>query len=209
MVFAKTPDTASFLSYAWRQRDQVTKHYLALVESFALLDDSNGSRCTEGVMEFPMEPSTERLKWQIATADGSGGKESITKWKVVDTLSPSDSTGSRTILLDLQPITGRTHQLRVHCAHVGSGIIGDSLYGTTTSSWDSTLDLSHPDAPILHLHAWKLAFPDPQTTQLREYTSYPSWYPCPTDGNSIEKDGVADKETSTSNDNLQVDPTVG
>lgn len=161
MVFAKTPEAASFLSHAWRERDQVTKRYIALVKNFSPHLE-NGQ--TEGIIELPMEPSSERLKWQVAS---SGGKESITKWRLIDKQSD-------TILLDLQPITGRTHQLRVHCAHVGNGIVGDSLYGDTP--WNSELDLSHPDAPILHLHAWKLSFPDPCSKEFREYTSYPLWY---------------------------------
>ena len=54
------------------------------------------------------------------------GKPSLTRYKVL-------STDGRTSLLSLQPITGRTHQLRVHCAHMGFPILGDPQYGSEES----------------------------------------------------------------------------
>ena len=54
------------------------------------------------------------------------GKPSVTRYKVL-------STDGRTSLLSLQPITGRTHQLRVHCAHMGFPILGDPQYGSEES----------------------------------------------------------------------------
>ena len=54
------------------------------------------------------------------------GKSSLTRYKVL-------STDGVTSLLSLQPITGRTHQLRVHCAYMGFPILGDPQYGTAES----------------------------------------------------------------------------
>lgn len=54
------------------------------------------------------------------------GKPSLTRYKVL-------STDGVTSLLSLQPITGRTHQLRVHCAYMGFPILGDPQYGTAES----------------------------------------------------------------------------
>ena len=54
------------------------------------------------------------------------GKPSLTRYKVL-------STDGVTSLLSLQPVTGRTHQLRVHCAYMGFPILGDPQYGTAES----------------------------------------------------------------------------
>ena len=54
------------------------------------------------------------------------GKPSVTQYKTL-------STDGETSLLELRPITGRTHQLRVHCAHMGVPILGDPQYGTAAS----------------------------------------------------------------------------
>ena len=54
------------------------------------------------------------------------GKPSVTRYKVL-------STDGQTSLLELQPVTGRTHQLRVHCAYMGFPILGDPQYGTADS----------------------------------------------------------------------------
>jgi len=65
-----------------------------------------------------------------------------------------EAAGTRLALAALRPRTGRTHQLRVHMAHVGHAIIGDGKYGGTGA---------HPGGAIarkLHLHAWRLRLPD-------------------------------------------------
>ena len=99
----------------------------------------------------------ERLKWQV----DSGGKPCQTIWRVavlesnttsrqLDDHDPAASAAGNAsaldndavsnleqlVTLELQPLTGRTHQLRVHCAAVGSGIEGDLLYGDCPIDWD-------------------------------------------------------------------------
>jgi len=54
------------------------------------------------------------------------GKESITRYRVIE-------TDGKTSLLELTPVTGRTHQLRVHCAYMGCPILGDPQYGSEAS----------------------------------------------------------------------------
>lgn len=56
------------------------------------------------------------------------------------------------VLVQARPATGRTHQIRVHLAHVGLPLLGDDLYG-----------VSDPDAKRLMLHAWRLQLPHPGT----------------------------------------------
>ena len=80
-----------------------------------------------------------------------------------------DHAARRYTLMALRPITGRTHQLRVHMAHVGHPIIGDGKYGGDKSnpnggnSNGGHLGGPHPGGIIarrLHLHAWRLRLPD-------------------------------------------------
>jgi len=77
------------------------------------------------------------------------------------------------ILLELKPVTGRTHQLRVHCAALGSGIVGDSLYGDNPIVLDLTSLIEEKEPPALHLrlHAYKLSFPHPITDKVDEFSS--------------------------------------
>jgi 23S rRNA-/tRNA-specific pseudouridylate synthase len=60
-------------------------------------------------------------------------------------------------LLDLVPVTGRTNQLRIHCAHVGHPLVGDRLYG------DPDADAAVGASGRLCLHACALAFNHPVT----------------------------------------------
>ena len=63
--------------------------------------------------------------------------------------------GEGAALVELEPETGRMHQLRVHLASVGRPIAGDARYG-------GTLVLGRAPVPRLMLHAWRLSFPHPQ-----------------------------------------------
>ena len=84
----------------------------------------------------------------------SSGKPSRTAYRVLE-------RGEKTTLLELQPLTGRTHQLRVHCAHMGWPILGDPQYGTPESlAFSEKLGLQHQQ-----LCAKVLTFPHPVTDQ--------------------------------------------
>jgi tRNA pseudouridine32 synthase/23S rRNA pseudouridine746 synthase len=75
----------------------------------------------------------------------AAGKPSTTRWRVL----ARDTAMARTRLC-LEPLTGRTHQLRVHLAAIGHAIVGDALYGAPGD-----------DAPRLMLHALALRLPHP------------------------------------------------
>ena len=80
------------------------------------------------------------------------GKPSLTRYRLVERLEGYSR-------LALEPVTGRTHQLRVHCAHMGFPILGDPQYGTEESlALSEKLGLSHQ-----HLEAKRLCFPHPVT----------------------------------------------
>ena len=70
------------------------------------------------------------------------GQPASTAWKVL-------GRGAGLTWLALEPLTGRTHQLRVHCAEMGWPIVGDNIYGTAPRA----------GGPILHLHAREIVVP--------------------------------------------------
>ena len=157
MVFARSKEVASFLGKAWQERDRVAKGYVARVKRWPPYDECMQ---TEGIIELALIPIEERLKWKV----DKNGKPSKTLWKI-------RKVEHELITLDLTPITGRTHQLRIHLAEVGSGIEGDSLYGDNPMVW-------HPENPggrRLYLHAEHLSFPHPQTSEIMNFTSKISW----------------------------------
>lgn len=77
------------------------------------------------------------------------GKRAITRYRVIEALA------KQLALIELEPVTGRTHQLRVHMAELGCPIVGDGKYGGGKAHVKGTISLS----PRLHLHAWKIELP--------------------------------------------------
>lgn len=174
MVVARTCEAAQALSKAWRER-RVTKTYRAMVHNWptehvattgtttTVPPGNDGDNDDEGRIDLPLRASTEeRLKWVV---DLQHGKPSTTLWKVLPSWKerPSDA-----VHLELVPITGRTHQLRVHCAVVGGGIRGDSLYGISAQQ-------NFAVGETLKLHAYHLNFPHPSDGRPMAFTLPPSW----------------------------------
>ncbi len=133
LVLARNARAHSFLSKAFAARD-VDKTYEALID--APLEPA------KGLIDLPIGKDHERRpRYRI---DPESGRPSQTRYRVAETVDD----GIRVIL---EPITGRSHQLRVHLLAQGRPIQGDSLY--------------HPEADRherLMLHAARLAFPDPE-----------------------------------------------
>lgn len=110
LVGARNPETATLLQKQFADRT-TKKTYLAVVagipkESTALIDLPIGRN--------PTEPSTFRVD--------AKGKAATTRYRII---AHTDSTS----LVELQPLTGRTHQLRVHMAYLNTPIYGDRVYG--------------------------------------------------------------------------------
>lgn len=96
---------------------QVEKHYWAIVDGAPAVP--------EGEIDAPLRKiSTRETGWRMVVA--KGGLAARTNFRV------QASTG-RYSLLDLSPQTGRTHQIRAHCAHMGWPILGDPIYGQARS----------------------------------------------------------------------------
>lgn len=119
MVFAKTPEAHTALQQQFENRE-VTKAYLAQVGP----GDLQLEKGARGKITLPLAPDWyDRPRQQI---DPESGKPAVTEYEVLQ-FHPDG-----TALLRLIPHTGRTHQLRVHCAHpagLNRPIIGDRLYG--------------------------------------------------------------------------------
>ncbi len=142
MVVAKTQRALSQLSRHFNRR-LIAKRYLALVTG-AVRDD-------RGRWQAPIGRDPQRQPHWWVSEDG---KLSVTNFTVRERLRG-------VTLLELEPVTGRTNQLRIHAAYFGHAIIGDDLYGKAD------------DATRLCLHAWRLAFHHPATGEWVEYSAPP------------------------------------
>jgi tRNA pseudouridine32 synthase / 23S rRNA pseudouridine746 synthase len=131
----------------------VEKIYWAVVEGSPDRD--------EGVIELPLGRRDAARGWWMKP--DPKGQPAVTRWKVMGRLAasphpdaalphavdPPPPREGRLTWLALEPLTGRTHQLRVHCAAMGWPILGDAIYGTAP----------RVGGPILHLHAREIAVP--------------------------------------------------
>jgi len=149
MVFGLDPDAQRHLSAQFEAR-RVGKAYCALVAGII--------EAETGIIDVPMRLDVDRRPIQIV--DHDQGRSAITRWRVL-TLEV-DRTRLR-----LEPETGRTHQLRVHCAHIGHPILGDVIYGPQPQTANS--------APRLMLHACLLEFHDPTTAEHVRFESASGW----------------------------------
>jgi tRNA pseudouridine32 synthase / 23S rRNA pseudouridine746 synthase len=127
MLFARGIDAQRALSRAFENR-QVKKHYIAVVDGLMQVD--SGEINLPLICDWPNRPR------QIV--DHTTGKPSLTRYRV---LSRDEVT--QTTHVELSPVTGRSHQLRVHLASIGHCILGDSLYATTEARAASTRLLLH------------------------------------------------------------------
>ena len=146
MVLAKSAVVQAELRRQFEQR-AVEKHYEAMLEA----EMPEGQ---EGEIRLPLRPDVDNRPLQVV--DTENGKSALTIYKVVENVD-----GHAHLLLT--PHTGRTHQLRVHCAKaLGNPILGDRLYGNQS-------------APRLMLHAGELSFTHPQTGERLCFTCTPEW----------------------------------
>ncbi len=131
VVFGHNPQAIKGLDRSWRS-GAVKRYYLAMVEGSPEED--------QGVVDAAIARDRSH-PWRFEV--DQSGKDAKTRYKVIHR-----ENGWAAMLCQLE--TGRTHQVRVHLAHLGHPVLGDHLYGS------STHDVSRP-----LLHAWALAFPHP------------------------------------------------
>ncbi len=144
VLFARGIAMQRSLSIAFAQR-QMHKRYEAMVAG--LLAEDSGEIALPLAADWPNRP--------LQRVDPVGGKPSCTRWQVI-----ARDTAAGTTRLALQPVTGRTHQLRLHLAAIGHPILGDVFYAPPP------LDAA---APRLLLHACRLELPHPGDGSMRVY----------------------------------------
>ena len=155
LLMARTPEVQRALSQAFADR-QVEKRYQAIVQGCMAAPESQGGW---GNIELPIAADWERRPLRVI--DHERGKPSHTRWRLL----ASDTT-AQTSRLELSPITGRTHQLRLHLAAIGHAILGDALYA------DASVQAR---APRLLLHATRLAFAHPLSGAWVQYALPPDF----------------------------------
>jgi tRNA pseudouridine32 synthase / 23S rRNA pseudouridine746 synthase len=131
LVLGRHPKAIARLNELFR-KNEVDKVYWAVVEG--------GPQADEGEIDLPLAPKSPERGWWMKV--DPKGQPSLTKWTVL-------GRGDGLTLLELRPITGRTHQLRVHCAAMNFPILGDPIYGTAPRF----------GGPGLHLHAQSITVP--------------------------------------------------
>ena len=140
VVMARSPQMQRALGDAFAER-RVTKHYEAIVDGLLPLSEGVDDW---SVIDAPLAADWPRRPLQKIDA---AGKPSQTRWRVKQALPERHASHLR-----LEPLTGRTHQLRVHLLSIGHPILGDALYGT---------EEVRLRAPRLLLHATRLEFTHP------------------------------------------------
>ncbi len=144
LLIARTPGSAAFFSKRFSGRS-ARKIYWALVVGVPDI--------AEGTIEAPIgkQPGTGGEKMYV---DEVNGQPARTRYRVVD------RAGNRAAWVELQPLTGRTHQLRVHMAAIGHPIVGDGKYGGQDAFLTGSISRK------LHLHARRLIIDHPDGAPL-------------------------------------------
>ena len=138
IVVAKTRETLEYLRRLFKERE-VHKRYLALVEG---MPDT-----PSGIIDAPIGRDPAQRKRMAVVRDG---REAITEYHVLETYA--DHT-----LLEVFPQTGRTHQIRVHLAFIGTPVVGDTVYGRRKQAIRMKRHF---------LHAASITFPRPESGEL-------------------------------------------
>lgn len=142
IVLARGPEVQRRLNRAFADR-QVHKTYQALVEG--QVREDAGDIDAPLICDWPNRPR------QIV--DTQRGKPALTHWRVLERLPERTRVA-------LEPVTGRSHQLRVHLQTIGHPICGDTLYNPRAAT-----------SPRLTLHAAELRFAHPETGQACHFSS--------------------------------------
>jgi 23S rRNA pseudouridine955/2504/2580 synthase len=145
LVLARSAASAAKLAQAFRDK-RTRKIYWAAV---AGLPKPRAGRIDQALAKLP-GPAGERV-----APDEDEGKRAVTYYRTVA------HAGAKIAWLALQPVTGRTHQLRVHCVSLGTPILGDGKYGGAAAHPPGV-----PNARQVHLHARAVALPHPSGGEL-------------------------------------------
>jgi len=139
LLVARTSRAAAFFAKAFSGRT-ARKVYWALVVDVPSIED--------GMIELPIakQPGTGGEKMHVDEAEGAPAR---TRYRVIE------RAGNRAAWVELQPFTGRTHQLRVHMAAIGHPIVGDGKYGGAAAFLTGGISRK------MHLHARRIKVDHP------------------------------------------------
>ena len=143
LLLARSPGVAARLAAAFRSRE-VQKTYWAVV---AGRPSPQSGQVDLPLVKFGGLRGGERVA--VADASEEDSSRAVTDYRTLD------AAGRKLAWLEMSPLTGRTHQLRVHCVALGAPIVGDRMYGGEAGQVEGL-----PDK--LHLHARGLCFPHPK-----------------------------------------------
>lgn len=179
LLFAATPRAARQLSRQFERR-QIRKSYLAIVAGGEAARDTvdamvraaaeasgGGDPSAHGAVVWrdTIAKITDQARASIVPDGELGGREAVTLARLCGRLA-----GER-LLLELSPVTGRMHQLRLQAAARGLPVLGDDLYGVADAAWMAAVpqgadserdDEDRPTRPIA-LHARRISYADPDT----------------------------------------------
>ena len=145
LLIARTPGSAAYFSKRFSGRS-ARKTYWALVAGVPDIDD--------GLIELPLAKQPGSGGEKMMVNESGEGLAARTRYRVID------RAGNRAAWVELQPLTGRTHQLRVHMAAIGHPIIGDGKYGGPDAFLTGSISRK------MHLHARRLIIDHPDGTPL-------------------------------------------
>ncbi len=140
LLIARTPGSAAAFSKHFSGRS-ARKIYWALVIGVPTIED--------GLIELPLGKQPGSGGENLMVDQSEHGQSARTRYRVID------HAGNRASWVELQPLTGRTHQLRVHMAAIGHPIVGDGKYGGPDAFLAGTISRK------MHLHARRLVIPAP------------------------------------------------
>src|SRR5205085_6836689 len=154
LLVAKTARSAGHFAKAFSGRT-ARKVYWAIVVGVPETD--------EGVIDAPLakQPGTGGEKMHISEEHGLPAK---TRWRLID------RAGNRAAWVELQPLTGRTHQLRAHMAAIGHPIVGDGTYGGAEAFLTGGISRK------LHLHARRIRIDGPDGDKIDVTADLPAHF---------------------------------
>ena len=154
LLVARTSRAAAFFAKAFSGRT-ARKVYWALIVDVPSIDD--------GMIELPIakQPGTGGEKMHVDEENGAAAR---TRYRVIE------RAGNRAAWVELQPFTGRTHQLRVHMAAIGHPIVGDGKYGGAAAFLTGGISRK------MHLHARRIRVDHPDGGTIDETADLPTHF---------------------------------
>jgi 23S rRNA pseudouridine1911/1915/1917 synthase len=167
LLLAETPRAARHLSRQFERR-QIAKRYLAVLATDGGTLPVAGATWEDHLLKVPDEPRA-----RLAAPGEAGARQATTRVGAVQrVVAPvGEPVGPGQVVVMLEPSTGRMHQLRVQCASRGHPVVGDELYGGP--AFDGAAGGGDRGRQPILLHAWDIAWRDPDTAAPRSARAEP------------------------------------